>query len=541
MGMYDSGAPGASGLGTKYGIGELADLVGVPPAFDAGDSFWLAAGHRFHRDQVPLAARKRLASVDTGLASLANPVRDKQAADCANLSASVPPAIVGGVTVFQTRRPGHVLVIDSSGPRLVNTGLTGMVAVISDGSAFWAFSNNAVLTSDLGAVLAANGGLAKSTDGATWIAQAVTGWPAGYILRNALYPFTTGSGATSSAQGYKPFDYATCKQSGVFWTGSRYLAVVDDGANFKVCRSTNCLAWTDDTTQVLGGAVAAAGTVFFYRNGNNCFLKVGTAYRYSTDGGANWSTCAVPPTVLNGLGYLQRSASNPALLVATQNYTGLFVSTDSGQTWADRSNAIGSIGSTTFDGGVAIIGSTILILTISGLKRSSDGGATWANVVFPNTVQGNPSRVVADAYRAYVILSNKQVLTTTDGSTYLVRSASMVFVVSSAAALSSTVTLFTAEIAGTGMAGFTLDGGVTFTSTMNMRSGSYGIGSGHCTCIGITAGAASYFVGGTENTNYDQRQFIVDLADIEAGGAMFMIANTIVPVRTGTTTYVRVL
>lgn len=542
MGMYDSGVPNGSGLAAKYGIGEFAELVGVPPAFDAGDSFWLAAGNRFSRDQVPLVARKRMASVSTGLVSLANPVRDNQAADCVNLSASVPPAVVGGVTVFQTRRPGHVLVIDSSGPRLVSTGLTGMIAVMSDGQSFWAISNGATLASDPGAVLAASGGVAKSTDGVTWIAQTVTGWPAGYILQNVLYPFTKGSGQTSSAQGYKPFDYATCKQSGVFWTGSRYLAVVDDGTNFKICRSTNCLAWTDDTSQVLGGTVTAAGTIFFCRNGNNCFLKVGGAYRYSTDGGANWSNCAVPPTVLNGYsGYLQRSASNPAILVATQDYAGLFISTDSGKTWFDRSTAIGSIGSTNFIGGVAIIGSAILILTPTGLKRSSDGGATWNNVVYPATIQGTPTRVVADAYRAYVIINNKQVLTTTDGITFIVRYASINFVVSSAAAISSTVTLFTAEVGGTDMTAFTLDGGITFTGTMKMRSGAYGVGSGNCTCIGITTESGSYFVGGVENTNYDQRQFIIDLSDIEAGGAVFMLANGIAPIRPGTMVYGRVL
>lgn len=535
----DAGSGGLSGLASLHGIGEAADLAGVPLAFDAGDSFWLATGHRFSKDQIPLAARQRMASANAlASASLATFSEEQTAYDCRSLSGSVPPAIIGNIAIFQTRRPGVVLVVDSGGPRTVNTGLLGMVGVVSDGTAFWAFNNGAVLTSDPGTILAATGGIAKSTNGVTWTPQTATGWPAGYILRNALYPFTTGTVASSSAQGYKSFDYATGKQSGIFWCGARFLAVVDDETNFKACRSTNGTAWTDDTTNVLGGTIAASGNIFFYRNGNNCFLKVGTAYRYSADGGANWSNCAVRPTVLNGPGFLQRGASNPAILVATQDNTGIFVSTDSGRTWADRSSAIGTIGSITFGGGVAIIGSNILILTPTELKRSADGGATWAAVTYPNTVHGNPQRVVADAYRAYVTVSNNQILTTTDGITFLVRSASVNTVISSATSLSATVTLFATETDTTHqMAVFTLDGGVTFKGTLKMR---YDGSGGNSSCVAVSIGGSGYFVGGVENTNYDQRQFVVSLTDLQDGGSIFMVSDTLNPIRADMTTFIRV-
>lgn len=532
---FNAADSSGSGLARRFGVGEVADLAAVPQAYQATDSFWMQSNTWMGRNLIPAAARNMLASA-SGLVALANPVRDAVASNAQWLSASVPPATLpGGITVFQTRADGQVMLIDADGPRMISTGLTGKVAVVSDGTALWA----------MGTAGAANTapGIAKSTDGKSWVKQVLSGWPATATMRANLYPFTSPASTglpSSTAQGYCNAAWDTTNQSAFFWTGARCLAIVDDGSKFMCLRSTNGTAWTDDTTQVLGASIPlAGGTVFFWRNGNNAFLKVGSAYRFSSDGGANWSAVATEPTALAG-GFLQRNGSDPARLAASLDYVSLFVSTNSGQTWNNRYAASGL---SDFGGGIAYLGSTIVALSSTGiLRRSNDDGATWAAVAWPQAALGTPRRVLADGFRFYIITSTGQLLTTLDGNTVLARSGGMPMSLSAAVSLNSSVTLFVEEfVGGSGDAAFTLDGGVT-TQRAQMRSGSYGISIGHSNGVAVTAGGKSYFVGGTENVNANQRCYVVDVDDIQAGGALFRSSTaTIPPSRTNMAAFVRVL
>jgi len=339
-------------------------------------------------------------------------------------------------------------------------------------------------------------------------------------------------------------------QFAVFWCGARFLLVGPDATNYVASLSTNGLAWGgDNTTAVIGSAQAKAVDMQFYRNGNNCYLNIGTAYRFSTDGGVTWanSTFAAAPSPSTYL--LQYNQLTPAklVIVAGPSQTAAYYSADSGATWsADR-----PLPSANQNGGLYYRGSTVVTSNASNSTRvSTDDGVTWTVPVFPVATLSSNTKIYADANRWYAgVGSQPQILTSSDAITWTLVTLPQNFSLGTITTIrghgiipfdSNTVVLLGYnEASGFNQCIFTTDGGVTWTGsqyTAGNIGGNWGVGNSFNTPDGGGVSIA-WGTSGLTSTN----QPVVFKTDITAGGAFYRTGTTaITPIRTGATSYVRV-
>jgi hypothetical protein len=337
----------------------------------------------------------------------------------------------------------------------------------------------------------------------------------------------------------------------VFWCGARFVLLAPGATNFVVSLSTDGFTFGGDNTTAVIGATARGKTssIQFYRNGNNCYLSVGTAHRFSTDGGVTWadSTFAAAPNAVNF--YLQYNQSTPAKLVIVPGTGGTtaYYSADSGATWS----ASRTLPSTNQNGGLYYKGSTLVTANRSSLYYvSTDDGVTWTVPTFPIGVLGSNITFFADANRFYAgVAGQPQLLTSSDAVTWTIVTLSQNFSLATSITVggngilpfdSNTVVLLGySNESGYNQTFFTTDGGVTWTAaqyTVGNTGGGWQVGN---TFVTPDAGGVGFAFGGAGVTSANMTNVLK--ADITAGGAFYRTGTTaITPIRTGSFSYVRV-
>lgn len=545
----------------RFSIGEIQDLSGVPIFYDAGTSKWLRSGETTASSNLSTTTKTNLAAAGTAIAptvlsqsSLSfsynsnGPYATYPIARIPASSVSVVPAIINSTTnvaVGAVTSAGLQIVSTGQVSNRTNSAASGANGVVaSNGTTIFSycFSSATALSAYY------------TTNGTTWTAGTVTGIPVFATTNGTVAHASTVSGNTyTSAQttGWKRSKQFTLFQFAVFWCGARFVLLAPDATNYMVSLSTDGLAWGgDNTTAVLGGtAQDKQQDIQFYRNGNNCYLNVGTAYRYSTDGGVTWaaSTFAAAPNPASYI--MQYNQTDPAKLVIQFDnaYTDAYYSANSGATWSAARNLPFS----TPNGGLYYRGSTLVCSNGSSVYYvSTNDGVTWTVPTFPIGVLSQNIKFFADANRFYAgVLSQPQILTSSDGITWTIVTLSQNFNLSHVGSQygygilpfdSNTVVLLGYNDANAyNQCIFTTDGGVTWTGsqyTSLNTGGNWNVGNGFTTPDG---GGIGFAFGSAGLTSANCTNVLK--ADITAGGAFYRTGTTaITPIQAGANSYVRV-
>jgi len=547
---------------SRFSIGEITDISGVASFYNAGSSKWLKSATYTSSSNLSTTTKTNLAAAGTAtvptvvvqsslsLASLsASPYATYPISRISASSVSVVPAYYLGTTAV------GVGVMTSAGYQTVETGQTSVTTNESTNgtNAFIASNNTTIFSYTFTSATALSA--YTTTNGTTWTAGSVTGLPT-FAATSNTYAHASASGSsaytTAGVRGWKRNNYnnGTNIQFAVFWCGARFVLIGPAATNYMVSLSTDGLAWGgDNTTAVIGATAQARTTNFqFYRNGNNCFLNVGTAFRYSTDGGVTWaaSTFASAGSVSPSTYYLQVNTSDAAKLIISLNQE-TFFSADSGATWStDR--GIGSLGNA--NGGLYYKGSTVIISNGGGATRvSTDNGVTYVTPTFPIGTLSSDIVFFADANRFYAgVNTQSQLLTSSDAVTWTLITLTQNFALDTigtnygygiVAFDSNTVLLVgNNNQSGGNQAIFTLDGGVTWTCSgfSSADGGQWQVGSAFVTPD--ASGMGFLFSGSAHTTTSMTNVFKTDLA---GGGAFYRTGSTTIsPVRTNALAYVRV-
>jgi hypothetical protein len=541
----------------RFSIGEIRDLSGVAEFYDAGTSKWLKSATPTPSSNLSASSKANLASAATSTSptvimqgSLArsyiasgtfapNPI--------ARISASGVSVVPSCYT--QTTAVG-VGVATSVGFQIVATGQTSFrTNSVSGGTNGVVASDNTTIFSycfTSATALSAS----YTTNGTTWTAGTVTGIPTFSTSSTTTNAWCSQTGTTYTLGGQNGWRRnGTNTQWTVVWCGARFLLLGPGGTNFVASLSTDGLAWGgDNTLAVLGTTTRAQTSNFqFYRNGNNCYLHVGTTTkRYSTDGGITWAASSGPSSLDPTDYFMQYNQTDPAKLIQlTVSSTAAYYSADSGATWsADRPLPFSTMG------GVAYKGNTVVCSNSSNsIQVSTDNGATWTPATLPIGVLSKSSVVYADAYRFYAtVLNQKQILTSADGLTWTIASVPVEVVISHEAwAYGVSLATFdsnTAVLYGTSLAGgrsySTTDGGVTWTASQFVIASNPEPFAGGNTYVTPDAGGMTFCLSGTGFLT-NATNPVLFKSDVTAGGAFYQTGTTaITPIQTGATAYVRV-
>jgi hypothetical protein len=550
---------------SRYSIGEIVDLSGVPDFYNAGSSKWLKSAVATASSNLNATTKTNLANAGTAsqptvlaqsaLSSSYNGFGFYASYPIARISASsisVVPAYYQGTTAV------GVGVVTSAGLQAVATGQTSIrTSATQTGANAYVASNNTTIFSycfSSSTALSA----AYTTNGTTWTIGSVTGLPTFAANSDTIAhasQLSSGSYTVAGTAGWKRSFSSGGGQFAVFWCGARFLLIgPGTGPTNYVCSlSTDGLAWGGDNTTAVIGATARAisADMQFYRNGNNCFLMLGTANRFSTDGGVTWanSTGAGATAQDPGNGFLQVNTTDPAKLffVNGTGTTVTYYSADSGASWsADR-----PIPFVNTNGGMYYKGSTLVVGNGSTQNYvSTNDGVTWTAITTPIGTLSTALSFAADANRFYAgVRSQSQILTSSDGVTWTLLTLSQNFSVSHISTMygygiiaydSNTVVLVGySNATGFNQAVFTLDGGVTWTCsqfTVGNTAGQWGVGSAFLTPdasgIGFIFSMSGLTTGNTTN---------MFKTDMTGGGAFYRTGTTaITPIRTNSFSYVRV-
>jgi len=544
---------------SRFSIGEIQDLSGVADFYNAGSSKWLKSGTATVSSNLSATTKTNLASA--GTASAATVLAQSALSFSYNtwgFYASYPIQRISASSVSVV--PAYnvastavgVGVVTSAGLQRVLTGQTSNVTnEFNQGTNGFVASNNTTIFSYCFTSATALSAY-YTTNGTTWTAGTVTGIPVfatTTATRAHASSSASGNGTNAAAIGWKRNSGSTT-QFAVFWCGARFVLIAPAATNFMVSLSTDGLAWGGDNTTAVIGATAQANTlnIQFYRNGNNCYLNVGTAYRYSTDGGVTWaaSTFAGAPSPTNY--YIQYNQSTPAkLVIVTQtSTTTAYYTADSGATWS----ANRPLPTSNQNGGLYYKGSTLVISSTAVYYVSTDDGVTWTVPTFPVGVLSTDLKFFADANRFYAgVMSQAQLLTSSDAVTWTIVTLSQNFELAPIITAtgygivsydSNTVVLLGySNGSGFNQAIYTLDGGVTWTCsqyTVNNTGGNWAVGNAFVT----PDGGGISFLWGNDNLISDTSTNVFK-TDITAGGAFYRTGTTaITPLRANSKAYVRV-
>jgi hypothetical protein len=546
---------------SRFSIGEIVDLAGVPDFYNAGSSKWLRSGVATASSNLTATTRTNLANAGTA----ASPTVLTQSALSLSYngfgftatypiqrisasSVSVVPATYNNTTTV------GVGVMTAAGLQAVSTGQTSIVQ--NDPSygqnVFVASNNTKIFSYCFTSATALN--VRSTTNGTTWTAETVTGLPT-FATDGTTYASATASqNATyvvAGTIGWKRTGEVGYTSFCVFWCGARFLLLAPGATNFVASLSTDGFTFGGDNTTAVIGATARAksSSVQFYRNGNNCYLSVATAHRFSTDGGVTWSasTFAAAPNASEF--YLQYNQSDPAKLVILPgtNQTTAYYTADSGATWS-ASRTLPTDGQ---NGGLYYKGTTLVISNGSTQYYvSTNDGVTWTVPTFPIGVLSTNLRFFADANRFYAgVASQPQLLTSSDAVTWTIVTLAQNFSLGTLLTNagygilpfdSNTVVLLGYNSAiGANQCFFTTDGGVTWTGsqyTSSNTGGNWNVGNAFVT---PDAGGVGFAFGAAGVTSANCTNVLK--ADITAGGAFYRTGSTaITPIRTGSLAYVRV-
>jgi hypothetical protein len=548
---------------SRYSIGEIADLSGVADFYNAGSSKWLKSGSSTASSNLTTSTKTNLAAAGT---SAAQTVLAQSALSFSYNSfgfvATYPIQRISASSVSvvpsaynQTTAVG-VGVMTSAGLQAVSTGQTSLVASEPTAGVNVAVASNNTKIFSYCFSSATALSVKSTTNGTTWTTETVTGLPT-FATDGTTYASASGSQGGSftvaSTMGWKRTQDTGQSNFSVFWCGARFLLLAPGATNFVVSLSTDGFTFGgDNTTAVIGATARLKGSsVQFYRNGNNCYLSVATAHRFSTDGGVTWadSTFAAAPNA--SAFYLQYNQTDPAKLVIIPGTGGTtaYYSADSGATWS-ASRTLPTSGQ---NGGLYYKGSTLVISQrSSGLYYvSTDDGVTWTVPTFPIGVLGANVTFFADANRFYAgVAGQPQLLTSSDAVTWTIVTLSQNFGLSTIITPagngilpfdSNTVVLlgYNSESGGN-QTFFTTNGGVTWTAAQytsaSNTGGNWNVGNAFVT---PDAGGVGFAFGSAGLTSANMTNVLK--ADITAGGAFYRTGPTaITPIQANSFAYVRV-
>lgn len=545
----------------RFAIGEIQDLTGVPNLYNAGTSTWAKSATFVDASSISTATKAILASAATISAPTAATLSNYNVSllsrgmysnyPVARISAS-GVSVVPALYANSTSTVG-VGVMTSAGIQSMLTGQTSNASSdAQEGTVGCVASNNTTILSYC-FTSATNLSAYYTTNGTTWTAGSVTGIPTFAAASAACraWASSSGEGNTYLRTGARGICFGDRGAAGqhtftVLWCGARFLLIGPAATNYVCSLSTDGLAFGgDNTTAVIGGTAQARTTpIAFYRNGNNCYLNVGTAYRYSTDGGITWAagTFAAAPNA--GYAFYKFNKTDPTKIIATLiSSSAAYYSADSGATWSasrpfptDPTN------------GIAYNGNTVVMSDNSTMYVSTDNGTTWSNTNFPIGTLGTSTWVFSDAYRFYAGINSKsQILTSADGVTWTISNLPVNFQLGSNSygngfgivSFDSNTVMLAGSYGSTTRQWSSVDGGITWTYSLpNYLNASYGgepmIGDAYVTPDGGGFGFGTGRVNASDN-------LLISKADTTAGGAYYRTGGTaITPVRTNAFSYVRV-
>jgi hypothetical protein len=544
---------------SRYSVGEIVDLNGVPDFYNAGSSQWLRSATATAASNLSATSRTNLANAGTA----ASPTVFAQSAlslsyntyggyatyPIARISASsvsvIPALYINGAATV------GVGAITSAGLRFVATGQTSnRTSDNSSGSNGVVASNDTKIFSYcFTSATALNA--RSTTNGTTWTAETVTGIPVFATDFNTIAhasSVASTSNTSSGHGGWRRISNAT-SQFAVFWCGARFVLIGPAATNYMVSLSTDGLAWGGDNTTAVIGATAqpVARDIQFYRNGNNCYLNVGTSYRYSTDGGVTWAASTFAAALSPSSYYLLYNQTDPAKLViwTTTGYAAYYTA-DSGATWsANRPLPAANV-----SGGLAYRGSTLVASDDSSITSvSTDNGSTWTTITAPIGTLGLQTQVNCDANRFYVgILGQLQMLTSSDGVTWTLVTlpqkyhiaAQSGFLGPGIASFSSNTVILNGYSTQSGYSQFaiTLDGGVTWAMGQFTVGNTAGGWQGNNIFLTPDGGGMAFQLGGILSSASGP---VILKTDVDNGGAFFKTGSTaITPIRTNALAFVRV-
>jgi len=551
---------------SRYSIGEIAGLSGVANFYNAGSSKWLRSGVATASSNLTTATKTNLAAagsatsptvlVQSALSSSYNSSGFHASNPVARISASSVSVVPGNVYTTDV----VVGVATSAGLQTVFTGQVSARTSSNSGANGCIASNNTKIFSYcFTSATALN--VRSTTNGTTWTAETVTGIPvfgaSGAGAGCASYASTSLNGSQTAAftTGWRRGKSVTTEFA-VFFCGARFLIIAPETTSTYHMASLSSDGFTfggDNTSAVLGSTtIAVASGIQFHRNGNNCYLQVGTANkRFSTDGGVTWaaSTFVASPDPSSYI--LQYNTTDAAKLVIKNGVgsTTAYYTANSGATWsASRTLPAGDT-----NGGLYYKGSTLITTDASSIvKVSTDDGVTWATPTFPVGVLSSSLQVFADGNRFYAgVLSQAQLLTSSDAVTWTIVSLSQNFnvgimttetgcgIITYAGDSNTVVLVGSNTVTGANQCIFSTDGGVTWTGsqfTVGNQTGYWGVGNAYTTPDAGGVGFAYGMDGATTGNNTN-----VLKADVTAGGAFYRTGTTaITPVQANSFAYVRV-
>lgn len=538
----------------RYSIGEIVDLAGVGSYYDAGTSKWLKSGTFVDGSNLSTNTKTVLAAAATsaGNANVALAttndvaivaqypcVREQwQVARIPSISTTVIPRSVANPSV-------NVMVINSSGvtnvtiasPVHINNGYSAPFSLCSNESKFFVYyyTNTSTMACK------------SSTDGLTWTTETLTNLPtiSSVDSNSTFWDFNYYNYAYPQAGWlYTSVGAGSYGVSGVFWCGARFLMLTKTtSAYIAASLSSDGVAFSaNSASSVLGSATLPfTKDINFYRNGNNCFLAIGTTLVKSSDGGITWG--AVSGTI-GGIDanaqYNIPNTTDPAKRIINQGdgYSSAYYTSDSGATWSSNRALPQSS-----RWGIAYKGSTVVSSYTGGCYRSVDDGVTWTPITFPAGTNTSSGQILADAYRFYFVgHGQNQILTSTDAITWTISTLPGTINASgndSIQSVNSSIAYIT--VGGLHQGVYTLDGGVTWAFART-SSGNYGVNTyGYSSTATIDGPNGGYLVQHTNSNSDASYNFFLSVAALTAGGAFYRTGSSeISSARTNATAYVRV-
>ena len=546
---------------SRFSIGEIQDLSGVADFYNAGSSKWLRSATATASSNLSTTTKTNLAAAATAVnptvimqgaisasynpfgAYASNPVARISASSVSVVPASYLNTTAVGVGVataagFQFVATGQTSIRTNS----ASTGTNGVVASNDTTIFSYTFTSATALSAY------------STTNGTTWTAQTVTGIPTFNMASDSqAYASQPSTSFTLGGQnGWRRNRTTSRQQFAVFWCGARFLLLASDGTNYVASLSTNGLAWGGDNTLAVVGStgVGQASNMQFYRNGNNCFLNIGTVqYRYSTDGGVTWAASTIV-ALLNPTDYfLQYNQSDPAkLIMLTVSSTAAYYSANSGATWsADRPFPFVTNGGSAYKGNVVVVSNAN-----NSIQVSTDNGTTFVEATMPVGVLSSQRYLYVDANRFYLGVHNqKQILTSSDGVTWTLVTIPTAFATAYEAWAygpniiaydSNTVLIYGNNVqSGYNISFSSTDGGVTWVGSQFIISFSAGFSGGSNVYTTPDAGGIGFCWGGANGSLTTATAVIALKTDVTAGGAFYQTGSTVItPLRANSLAYVRV-
>ncbi len=228
-----------------------------------------------------------------------------------------------------------------------------------------------------------------------------------YAVGNTIYAGTNGHGLsfnTNNGAGNWTTVLNNLSIQGVFASGSNVFVGTYDGGNGEVEISTDGgQTWTQSEF------IANSYFTGIYFNGTNIYAPTtgpGMGLIVGTPSGSSWIW--TPSTGLpDGLsqevyaGPIGVDPNHVSIYVPTGQ--GVYISHDSGSTWAQRTNGLAS----TNVAGVYVSNGKIYAATTGGLSISEDDGLTWTNYTTANGLSSNVVNwVYVDGFTIYAATNN---------------------------------------------------------------------------------------------------------------------------------------